>query len=502
MLLAIFAAGSGSDAATAQVADQVYVYGRNPANVHALLLRFDRSLKLLSSTDVHAFGGGLAYDTPMVIAQSGRAWIAFDPLNVKSLLRVHPSGAVAGQVMLQHNPVNVALNGSAGVVAITRIPLNGIGPAYSVSSSGSVLWVNSSGPDEFFLYPFQVTTTSTGQIWIGDVAGPGWGNLNPRLVRIDPATGDVVQTFDPPPVVAESSICRMVPSADGALWMLVCGPGGVNTMMKTDGVSILDSFPVNGGTTGSVWHIAVDAFDRVFVLEWVSVTQGIWGNHLLRYDPKSPAEPYAFEAGGIIRGFALGPEGEDAYVVSAPLAAPLTSRLDRINLRSGVRSSVPLDPVYSNGGMAYGDPTGFVLANAIDQLGDNDGDGYANRVETLAGSNPFNPQSRPNGPKVTISFTPANSIILTYFDPDGLVHPTGGLDLTSLSLTAGPFGEVFPFLMSFLNLVDVQPDGKTASAVFGGLPLPSGLKLQLEATVADLTGATGWDWQVTPPGDL
>ncbi len=36
----------------------------------------------------------------------------------------------------------------------------------------------------------------------------------------------------------------------------------------------------------------------------------------------------------------------------------------------------------------------------------------------------------------------------------------------------------------------------------GALPLPSGKKWKVEARVSDLTGATGWDWQVTPPGDL
>jgi hypothetical protein len=37
---------------------------------------------------------------------------------------------------------------------------------------------------------------------------------------------------------------------------------------------------------------------------------------------------------------------------------------------------------------------------------------------------------------------------------------------------------------------------------FGLLPIPSNLKVRLEAKVADKTGAESWDWQVTPPGEL
>lgn len=69
-------------------------------------------------------------------------------------------------------------------------------------------------------------------------------------------------------------------------------------------------------------------------------------------------------------------------------------------------------------------------------------------------------------------------------------------------MTASGYGEIFPFLLDYLTNVELNPDGKSARAEFGGLPLTSGLKIELEASVTDLTGAVGWDWQVTPPGDL
>jgi hypothetical protein len=174
-----------------------------------------------------------------------------------------------------------------------------------------------------------------------------------------------------------------------------------------------------------------------------------------------------------------------------------------MNLVTGVKSSVPLEPTWSSGTIADGDPTGFIYANVVDRGGDNDGDGAANGAETSAGSNPFDALSRPEGPKVYISFAPGtNAITLTYVDPDGLLDQVGGLDLTTLSLKADGFGEVFGSLFPFLSSVAVTPDGTSATATFGLLPLPMGLKVGLEASVADKTGATGWDWQVTPPGDL
>ncbi len=153
--------------------------------------------------------------------------------------------------------------------------------------------------------------------------------------------------------------------------------------------------------------------------------------------------------------------------------------------------------------MTRGDHTGWVYANVVDQNGDNDGDGASNRTETLAASNPFDPLSRPEGPKVYLSFAPTtNAIVLTYVDPDGLLDPAGGLDLSSLQLLTGAGTNVWAFILPFLTTVDVTSDLTHATATFGLLPLPSDLKIRLEARVTDLTGAEGWDWQVTPPGDL
>ena len=96
-----------------------------------------------------------------------------------------------------------------------------------------------------------------------------------------------------------------------------------------------------------------------------------------------------------------------------------------------------------NATIAYGDPTGFIFVNVIDRGGDNDGDGIPNGDETAARSNPFDPLSRPDGPKVFIDFAPtSNAPVLIYQDPDGLLGPQKGLDLSTLSLKVGKGGSV------------------------------------------------------------
>jgi hypothetical protein len=97
-----------------------------------------------------------------------------------------------------------------------------------------------------------------------------------------------------------------------------------------------------------------------------------------------------------------------------------------------------MSPVDKSWQLPNGDPTGFIWANVVDQGGDADSDGAANRVETLSGSNPFDFSSRPQGPKVFIGFVPGtNALVLTFRDPDGLIDPSGGLDASSFSVTIG-----------------------------------------------------------------
>jgi hypothetical protein len=284
------------------------------------------------------------------------------------------------------------------------------------------------------------------------------------------------------------------------MWAYV-DAGATELLYEVDGVGILHSFEIDGGSNGTTEHMYVDCQDRPHV---VSLNSGAWGSKVLRYDPEAPSAPDAeYQFGGKIMGWEFGPTGEDVYAVIAPPSAPLTRRLERMNLVTKTKSSVSLDPKWFDGDFAYGDATGWVFASVIDRSGDNDGDGVTNGAETDAGSDPFDIKSTPDGPKVYVSFQPVtNEITLTWKDADGLFHPSGGLDLSSISLKAGGYGEVMPYLWPFLSTVTLSPDAKEATIVLGGLSLPANLKIALEPHVKDKTGHESWDSQVTPPGDL
>jgi hypothetical protein len=485
---------------TAQIADQVIVYGTSTS-----LLRFDRRLDLLGVSVIPpGSSGSLEQVCPIAIDGAGRSWVCFAPLGSKTLVRMTSDGVLLPSTLLSHNPVHVTATVDGRLLALTRIPLLSPGPAYGVASDGLVLWSNGAGPAQYTeVYPRFFATTTAGEVWLGDAtppAGKFW--MQTLLTRLDPDTGAILDTFQPPDLTNGSSdeiLAQLVGAPDGTMWMMRGGAGSSPGwfLENTDGDSILQMFaPVNAGSDTATVAVRIDGAGKVFLVSSV-------GTFLYRYDPANAASPEAtYTMGGIIVGYALGANGDEAYAMIAPLSAPLTRRLERVNLVTGRKSSIPMD-AWFNPAIAYGDPTGFIYANVVDRQGDNDGDGVPNGVETAAGSNPFDATSRPDGPKVHVDFAAgSNALILIFQDPDGLLDPVRGLDLSTLSVTIANFGNVFWLLAPFATALDLSADGTTATLTFGGLPLPYGKKWKVEALVADLTGAEGWDWQVTPPGDL
>jgi hypothetical protein len=489
----------------AQIKVEVRICGENETpGAGAELMRFNSKLQLVGLTSAAGLGGGFAQGTPVAIDGEGRTWVAFEPLTTTQLLRIDSNGAVLPSTWLDNNPVNVVVGADGRAYATTRVGLFAPGPAYGVAPDGSVQWSNIKGPSLYnFGYPQQLAMTASGNLWIGDATILVGGQVTvPYMVLLNKDNGDVVTRISlPGGGLQNSGVCRFMPAGDGGLWAYVCAPSGP-WLYKIQGTTTVDSFPVNGGSNISSYQMHVDAMDRPHLLSTYSETDG-WGSRILRYDPGAPEAPdLVYQFGGIIQGWAFGASGEEIFAVVAPLQVPLTRRFERMNIVTGAKSSVPLDPTWTSGTMPYGDTTGFLYANVIDRDGDNDGDGAANGVETTVGTNPYDATSRPGGPKVYLSFTAANAIVLTFVDPDGLFHPAGGLDFTTLSCATASGANVFPFLLSFLTAVELSPDGTQATATFGALALPSNLKIRLEASVKDLAGSKGWDWQVTPPGDL
>ena len=286
-------------------------------------------------------------------------------------------------------------------------------------------------------------------------------------------------------------------SPDGSFWFIELCQGAFSgkLLRQSDGQSVLNDMPIVGGGS-SVAQMRVDATGDPWIIA-ISTTA------LHRYGQESHQIEEVAQFPGFIWQWAFGATGEEIFAVYNVNVEPYPRRLARLNRRTGLVSSIPLtpEPFYS-GYLATGDPTGFIFANVIDRDGDNDGDGASNGAETAAGSHPFDPNSRPGGPKIDVSFLHSNNAIRLWFeDPDGLLDPTGGIDPASISVIADGYGDILPILLSFVTNVTIDPSGNTGSVTFGGLAIPDHLKLGIEVSCRDHTGLVGWDWQITPPGE-
>jgi hypothetical protein len=486
---------ASASTASAQVADQLVVVSHDAA-LGYILARYDRKLNLLGVTPVKSEGtlGNLDIMTQMTPDPSGVFWITFGAAYATKLLRLMPDGQLLPSVTLGQNPVGLGMSPDGTAYALTRIGLSLSGPMYAVANDGSVLWSSSLASSLYTTdYADYAVFTSTGQLWLGgNTAGPcGCTFLYPQLTQVDPTTGGVLGLLPIP----TSVLGYLAAAPDGTLWTT---PG---LLTQTDGQTILNQFPVDAGYNGATIQMRIDGAGDIWLVS-ANTSEGGNGSRILKFSQVDGSLLEEHDMGGGIVGFCLGASGDDAFAVNSKLVSgSLVRRLARANLVTGARSTIPLadwDTALSNG-----DPSGFILANVVDRAGDNDGDGVANGVETAAHSNPFDPLSRPEGPKVFIDFAPTtNALVLIYQDPDGLLDPVGGLDLSTLSVTIANYGNVFWLLTPFVTALDVSADGKQATLTYGALPLPLDKKWEVEATISDLTGATAWDWQVTPPGDL
>jgi hypothetical protein len=484
-----------------QIADHVLIVGRDVV-LKEVVARYDRKLHLLGETLLANEGslGSVDITTQLVPDANGVYWLNFDTADVTKLLRISPDGQLLPSAVIGHNPVGVGMTQQGTVYALTKLLFNG--PLYRVSNEGSIVWSNLAIPSMYTGdYPDHVGVTSTGKVFIGGnwKGTSGLQFLHGLIVGVDPDTGSAKSQQE---FLQSESIADLVGSIDGKLWTLAYSSGVYLT--KTDGRQTLQSDPVLGGNNGQTLQIRVNGEGDVWLVS-PNNEEGADGTHIRLFSQLDGSLLSEHDMGGAVIGFALGASGDEVFAVMAVLQAPdFPRRLVRTNLVTGVRSTAPLTGQFGTSiYMCNGDPTGFHFANVIDQAGDNDGDGYSNRTETAARTNPFDPLSRPVGPKVFISFAQSNNaIILKFVDPDGLLDPVGGLSIPSISVHLGPYGEVFNYLLPFLTFVQVSPDLTEATALFGALPLASDKKWELEASVTDKSGARGWDWQVTPPGDL
>jgi len=358
----------------------------------------------------------------------------------------------------------------------------------------------------------RVAVGAGGETWIAGADG-----YSAALWQVDTDSGAIVgENVLMPSSWLDIYLCTdLHPLADGSVWVSRGGlsyepymyfPAALDHLV---GLRVTDSMPF-GSDGAMAWNstdFAVDGWSRLLVVDTfhdccAPMTQ------VVAVDPALPGEvEVVHDFGADVFGLRVGPTGRELFAL---LEAPGTTqhrRLARLNLETGTHSTVPIpDQPVSPYAYAYafppGDATGWTYASAVDTGGDADGDLASNGAETSAGSDPYDPLSRPDGPFIGLSFTPEQAITLTIRDSDGLRDPDQGLDFGSLQVLWNDDQDVLSVLWPFITSVTVTPDWIEGTVVFGGLPLPEDLKWRLEARVADLTGAVGWDWQITPPGDL
>jgi len=385
----------------------------------------------------------------------------------------------------------------------------------ALSPAGEQLWLVPL-PTVFTSGAFNQVVTATGEVWLGGTHESGFINYKPAFWQVDPATGATLSLLEySSGPLALTQLMDGAGAPDGTLWW--AGGGWIYepyywagvSLVNTQGGTVIQS--LSAGEYGQMGPysagFAVDARGRLLMIDYHQQGYSMGPQQIVtRYDPAQPTQSDAsWDLEKTVFGsFALGPTGEELFVVVLT-GFGWNFRLCRLNLVTGAKSSIPL----SWGGSAladfrvlHGDPTGFVYANVTNRVADTDGDGARNGEETFAGSDPFDASSRPDGPKIGISFTESQAIQLTVSDPDGLLDPIKGIDIASLSLQTDAYGEMLPGLLTVLTSVTLTPDGTGVRAIFGALPLPSDLKIRIKVSVKDLTGATASDWQVTPPGDL
>lgn len=495
-----------ADRTPAQIVDQIVVNSDEAGVLGPVIRRFDRRLNLLGSTPLSSETSNQisSVETAIAVLPNGDIWLPIDPLNQTKLVRMDGRGTLLPTVVLGDYPVQIAGSGVGLVYALTRQPLVIPKPLYAVDFGGTIEWSNPAGPVTYTgSYPDRMAVASNGDLWIGDFTEGACGCEfgYPELTLLDPATGDIVRkvalpyTSTPPAI---SILGHIAGDPDGRIWVTTQGDFQ-SWLHHVNGHGILATYPILGSYNGATNQIRVDAKGDIWA---PGVNAQAGGAYLYEYSHADGSVLSEMNMGGGVIGYALGASGEELFAVRANGSA-FDRRIVRLNLVTGRMSSRVIDPPFTFSGIGNGDPTGFIWANVLDQNGDNDGDGASNRTETLAGTSPYDATSRPQGPKIYIDFAQSNNaIILKLSDPDGLLNPTGGLSVPSLSVKVGPYGEVFPILLQFLTFVQIAPDGKSATAFFGALPFATGTKLTVDANVADKTGAIGWDWQVTPPGEL
>ena len=495
-LVALFAAG-----ASAQSVPRLLVVRGDETDALTHVRAFDQDLQESVGMATVLYGKGTVTATG---SPSLGQWLSTYGTSTGGIKVLDAGGAWSPHPGLPHAAYALAATRDGTVLAAGYSTLSAVGP------DGAVSW---SVPGIPAVYYQSLAVTPGGHAWLA--AGTG---LSALLWRVEIATGTLLEETwlaqgDGWFTWYTATDARSWP--DGSVWVAQSTPGvepylyfGAK-VRRSSGGAVLQEVPA--GTAGYMspfnHRFEVDGAGRILTVD-VSYSW-CWcapETLLVASDPDTPELPEVLhDFGRDVHGIRLGPTGRDLFAIVEDDPYTSERRLARLNLSTGARSTVPLGgPAsgYATWGFPAGDTTGWTWAFSVDPAGDPDGDGAPNRAETGAGSDPYDPDSRPDGPQVGLWFPSDDSLTITLHDPDGVRHPAKGLDLATFVVLADGDTDVAPLLQPYFVDAQPSPDGRTLTFSWAGLPPLTDSKVRVEARVTDRTGAVGRDWQVTPPGDL
>jgi hypothetical protein len=504
--LGILATVLSSRECRAQVQDQIVIYAQDPVTFQQQMARYDRQLHWLSTT-TFPFTNLTYQGDEMGIAcdAQGQYWIPWDTLYQPLALIMSPLGAWLPSITCTEYPLDAVAGPSGNVYLRTRIPLSAPGPIYCVKPDGTFLWVSWDAVTPFNSlngYPRAIAVATGGDVYVGGESKGLCGCMSDfgAIARVDPQTGLKIATINIPKIgTGAENVWDLEADPDGGIWAFMLTSSGFR-FCKIQGSTIVNQFAAQGGYNGGTYKPRIDGNGFIYGVSWNTGQMGSGGD-ILKMSPVDGSILATYPIGRTICGLALGPGGDEIFAISGGVLPDLTARFfDRVNLVTGVHSSLEINPQFLIGSLPGGDPTGFLYSNIVDPAGDADGDGVPNGIEVAAGSNPYDPTSVPWGPKVYLSWTTAGGVRLQYKDPDGLLSPTRGI--VALDLQVEGFGDILPYLVPFVTYANLSPDTKVLTIECDGWPVPQNLRLRFTARAMDATGAIGSDWAVSPPGQL
>ncbi|MBI3820298.1 MAG: hypothetical protein HY286_16525 [Planctomycetes bacterium] len=480
---------------------------------HGATFRFDRKLNLLGVNDMNWLNmGGGGTSQIFWTLPNGHYWMnpdcAFPSQCYNSVMKLTADLQIEAIININEPPSRIAMNKQGELYCIGYSAGGGFAPLTKLTARGAVIWTNSnSGSGYIDLDPVQLIVGADDQPWFFAPKVNTSYAFIAEARKLNSHDGGLILTYTTQfgsPTLGDN-IARIQPTTGSQVWIESAGysNGPLVQFELTDGTTSSKKWQTSYiGLAPADFRIGPSG-DVFYIFGTGSSIQ----HKIVRADQNNGAlmKEWDFGLPKQLGRFAFGPTGEEIYTlryVNQGLPNKYTE-LVKLSLVTGQMSSTSL-AAYKDMAFPDGDPTGYLFATVLDPNGDNDGDGYKNRDEVLAGYNPFDAFSHPGGPKAYLWFDAAsnNALNVKVIDPDGIMNPSGGIDLNTIQLIVeDPLlgsGDIFQHAIGGATNVVLSPDGKELTITFGNLIFPANHDIGLTVSAFDLTGAWAWDWHKVP----